>query len=149
MHSIRVMNLVKYQRDEVIERLLRESKTIAVVGISTNWMRPSHVVSKYLEKQGYTIVPVNPKYDEIWGERCYGSLVEVPIKVDVVDLFRRPENVEPHVGEAIEAGAGAVWFQEGVINLEAAELAATHGLDVVMDRCMSVEHRRLMLGERA
>ena len=144
MHSTRVVELSEYQREEVIDRLLRESKTIAVVGASTKMTRPSYEVARYLKEQGYTILPVHPKYGEVLGERCYASLRDVPEIINVVDIFRRPEEVEAHVREAIEVGAGAVWFQEGVVNLQAAELAVSHGLEVVMDRCMLKEHARLM-----
>ena len=137
------MNLDEYQRKEVIERVLGESETIAVVGLSTNKLRPSHGVALHLKAEGYRIIPVNPNYEEVLGEKCYSSLHEVPVSIDLVDIFRRSDAVEPIVQDAIDVGAGAVWMQEGVVNFGAAELAASHGLDVVMDRCTSKEHARL------
>ncbi len=138
------MDISEYQGKEVIERLLLSSETIAVVGLSPNEYRPSYGVARYLKEQGYRIIPVNPNYEEVLGERCYGSLRDVPVSIDLVDVFRRPEAVEPIVLEAIEVGAKGVWFQEGVVNYAAAELAASHGMDVVMDRCTLKEHSRLM-----
>jgi len=127
-----------------IEEILRESRTIAVVGLSPRPERDSHRVARYLKEQGYRIIPVNPQAGEILGERCYPSLREVPCPVDIVDVFRRPAEVPPVVDDAIACGARVVWMQLGIVHEGAAEKARRHGLDVVMDRCLMVEHRRLV-----
>jgi predicted CoA-binding protein len=128
---------------DTIEKILKESKTIAVVGLSTDPARPSHGVARYLQAQGYRIIPVNPLVEEVLGEKCYPDLVSVPEAVDVVDIFRRPEHVPAIVEEAIAKGARAVWMQEGIVHEEAAARAREAGLMVVMDRCMLKEYRRL------
>ncbi len=130
--------------DEKICEILQASKTVAVVGLSPNPERDSHEVAQYLQEAGYKIIPINPKADEILGEKAYPDLASVPEEIDVVDIFRRPEHVPPIVDEAIKAGANTVWMQLGVVNEEAAEKAAEAGLDVVMDRCMLREHKRLL-----
>ncbi|MBX9605949.1 MAG: CoA-binding protein [Gammaproteobacteria bacterium] len=129
-----------------LRRILAESHTIAIVGLSQNWHRPSNFAAKYLQHHGYRIIPVNPAYDEVLGEKCYASLREIPEKVDVVDCFRRAEDIPPLAEEAIAIGAKVLWLQLGVINLEAAARARAAGLDVVMDRCMKIEHARLCGG---
>ena len=126
-----------------IEELLRSSHTIAVVGLSGKRFRPSYGVSEYMKGAGYRIIPVNPNEREVLGEKCYGSLDEVPEAVDIVDIFRRSEFVPKIVEAAIRKGARAVWMQEGVIHEEAAARARAAGLDVVMDRCILKEHRRM------
>ena len=126
-----------------IEKILTGSKTIAVVGISDKPERPSHRVAKYLQEQGYRIIPVNPKLDEVLGEKCYSSLEEILQKVDVVDIFRKPEDIQPIVDSAIKINARAVWMQEGITNDKAADMAKSAGLMVVMNRCMLKEHRKL------
>jgi predicted CoA-binding protein len=127
-----------------IASILQRARTVAVVGLSPNALRPSHFVGYYLQRHGYRIVPVNPREEEILGERSYPSLAEVPERVDVVDVFRAPEAVPGIAEEAVAAGAGALWLQFGVISPEGAEIAERGGLDVVMDRCMKVEHARLL-----
>jgi predicted CoA-binding protein len=129
-----------------LRRILAESRTIAVVGLSQNWHRPSNFAAKYLKHHGYRIIPVNPAYDEVLGEKCYASLADIPEPVDVVDCFRRSEDIPPLAEQAIAIGAKVLWMQLGVINLEAAERARAAGLDVVMDRCIKIEHARLMGG---
>ncbi len=126
-----------------IERILREAKTIAVVGLSPKPERPSFGVARYLQQQGYRIVPVNPTVDQVLGEKSYPDLKSVPEKIDVVDIFRRSEDVPPVIDEIIQVGAPVVWMQEGVINEAAATRARQAGLEVVMDRCMLKEHQRL------
>ncbi len=126
-----------------IERILREARTIAVVGLSPKPYRPSFGVAEYLQQRGYRIIPVNPTVDQVLGEKSYPDLKSVPEKIDVVDIFRRPEDVPPVVEEAIQVGARAIWMQEGIINEAAAARARQAGLDVVMDRCMLKEHQRL------
>ena len=118
-------------------------KTIAVVGISDNPERPSNSVAKFLEEHGYQIIPVNPNLAEWEGKKCYPDLLSIPVKVDVVDIFRRPEAVLPIVDEAIAIKAKAVWMQLGIINEEAAAKARKAGIEVVMDRCMKIEYNRL------
>ena len=124
-------------------RVLRETKTIAVVGLSANPARPSHHVASYLQEHGYRIVPVNPNYTEVLGEISFPSLRQIPkqIRIELVNIFRRPEAVLPVVEEAIHIGARGIWMQEGIIHAEAARLAQGAGLWVVMDRCLMVEHR--------
>lgn len=127
-----------------IEKVLRESQTVAVVGLSPRPNRPSHGVAAYLQDNGYRIVPVNPLVEEVLGERSYPDLEAIPFPVELVDVFRRSEEVPAVVEQAIRAGARAVWLQLGVIHHEAAARAAEHGLDVVMDRCTAIEHRALV-----
>ena len=129
---------------EAIRNLLQQARTIAVVGISAKPDRPSHEVAHYLQRAGYTIVPVNPAYGEVLGQKCYPSLHEVPGKIDIVDVFRKPAEVMAVVDEAIAVGAGSVWLQLGVIAPAAADKAAAAGLKVVSDRCTKIEHRRLI-----
>ena len=127
-----------------ITGIFRQARTIAVVGLSDNPARPSHGVSSYMQSQGYRIIPVNPNHRKILGEVCYSSLTDIPkrVRIDVVNIFRRPETVMPVVEQAIQIGARCVWMQEGVINYEAAGKAEEAGLCVVMDRCLLVEHSR-------
>lgn len=123
--------------------VLNIGKIVAVVGLSPDSTRPSFRVADYLKRQGYTIVPVNPAVGEIMGEKCYPDLSSIEGKVDIVDIFRRSEAVEPIVEEAIKIGAKAVWMQEGIVNEKAAQTAKEAGLLVVMDRCMLKEHMKL------
>ncbi len=129
---------------EAIRSLLQQARTIAVVGISAKPDRPSHEVAHYLQRAGYTIIPVNPAYEEVLGQKCYPSLHEVPGKIDLVNVFRKPAEVMGVVNEAIAVGAGCVWLQLGVIAPDAADKAAAAGLKVVSDRCTKIEHRRLI-----
>jgi predicted CoA-binding protein len=122
-----------------IESIL-DYKTIAVVGISEDSTRPSHFVASFLESHGYKIIPVNPKLTEWEGKKCYPDLSSIPVKVDIVDIFRRSEVVPPIVDEAIAIKAKAVWMQEGIINEDAALKAQTAGIEVVMDKCMKTEY---------
>lgn len=124
-----------------IGQILQRAKTIAVVGLSDNPLRPSHGVAAYLQSQGYRVVPVNPEIKTSLGEKAYPSLLEVPEKIDIVDIFRRPEFVEAIVDQAIELKVPAVWMQEDVIHEKAAQKARLAGIFVVMDRCILVEHR--------
>jgi predicted CoA-binding protein len=126
-----------------IPDLLRSSRTIAVVGLSSNPMRPSNGVAEYLTRAGYRVIPVNPKETEVLGEKCYARLEDVPEKIDIVDVFRRSEFMPEIVDAAIAVGARAVWMQEGVIHEAAAERARAAGLEVVMDRCILKEHRAI------
>jgi predicted CoA-binding protein len=126
------------------ENLLRSAKTIAVVGLSSRRSRPSYGVSEYMQSRGYRIIPVNPNESEILGERVWSSLEEIPEHVDIVDIFRRSECVPEIVDAAIRIGAKGIWMQEGVINDEAAARARAAGLEVVMDRCILKEHRKML-----
>ena len=124
-----------------IETILKY-KTIAVVGISDDPTRPSNFVASFLEAHGYTIIPVNPKLTEWEGKKCYPDLLSIPVKVDIVDIFRRSEAVPPIVDEAIAIKAKVVWMQEGIVNEEAAAKARRAGIEVVMDKCMKKEYVR-------
>jgi uncharacterized protein len=128
------------QSDPIFD-VLRRARTIAVVGLSDNPLRPSHGVAAYLQSQGYRIIPVNPQIRAALGEKAYRSLLEVPEKIDIVDIFRRPEFVEEVVDQAIQLKVPAVWMQEEVIHEKAAQKARAAGLFVVMDRCILLEHR--------
>jgi len=134
------------QQADPIYELLSRVKTIAVVGLSDRPMRPSHGVSAYMQSQGYRIVPVNPRIAEALGETAYPSLLEVPEKIDLVDVFRRPEYVDEIVEQAIRLKIPAIWLQEDVINEGAAEKARQAGMFVVMDRCILKEHRKMTRG---
>ena len=129
-----------------LRRILRDSRTIAVVGLSAQWHRPSFFAAKYMQQHGYRIIPVNPRYESILGERCHASLETIEEPIDIVDVFRRTEDVAPIAEQAIAVGAKCLWQQIGVKNVEAAERAAAAGLDVVMDRCVKIEHARLFGG---
>ena len=133
-------------KDEELKEILVHSKTVAVVGISPKEDRPSYIVASYLKSKGYRIIPVRPDGDRILGEKVYRSLMEIPneIEIDVVDIFRRPEDVPPLVDEAIQRGAKMVWMQEGITNEEARAKAEASGLKVVMNRCVKKEHQRLL-----
>lgn len=129
-----------------LRRILKTSRTIAVVGLSAEWHRPSYFAAKYMQQHGYRVIPVNPRYAQVLGERCYPSLAEVPGPVDIVDVFRRTEDVLPIARQAVAIGAKCLWQQIGVKNEEAARLARDAGLDTVMDRCVKIEHARLFGG---
>jgi hypothetical protein len=129
-----------------LRRILRACRTIAVVGLSAEWHRPSYFAAKYMQSHGYRIVPVNPRYAEILGERCYARVEDIPFPVDMVDVFRKPADVGPIAAGAVAIGAKCLWQQLGVLNLEADALARDAGLDSVMDRCVKIEHARLFGG---
>jgi predicted CoA-binding protein len=129
-----------------LRRILRECRTLAVVGLSADWFRPSYFAAKYMQEHGYRIIPVNPRYGEILGEKCYGSLREVPEKIDLVDVFRKSADVMPVAEDAIAVGAKVFWQQLGVTNEAAAARARAAGLEAVMDRCVKIEHGRLFGG---
>jgi predicted CoA-binding protein len=129
-----------------LRRILKTSKTLAVVGLSANWYRPSFFAAKYMQEHGYRIFPVNPAYNEVLGEKCYPSLRDIPEPVDIVDCFRKSEEIGLIAEEAVAIGAKTLWMQIGVINEAARERAERAGLDVVMDRCVKIEHARLFGG---
>jgi uncharacterized protein len=134
----------KYQDALVIREILHTARTIAIVGLSSNVLRPSYFVGFYLQRHGYRIVPVNPNEREVLGEKAYSSLSDIPFHVDVVDVFRAPAFVPAIAEEAVRIGAGALWLQFGVISPQGAQTAAQGGRQVVVDRCMKVEHARHM-----
>jgi predicted CoA-binding protein len=133
-----------YENPRTILDVLRTARTVAVVGLSPNELRPSNFVGFYLQRHGYRIVPVNPRETEILGQRSYASLADIPDQVDVVDVFRAADAVPPIAEEAVAVGARALWLQFGVISHEGAEIATRGGLDVIMDRCMKIEHARYL-----
>jgi len=127
-------------------RILTESKVIAVVGLSANESRPSFFAAKYMLDHGYKIIPVNPRYDQVLGQTCYPDLESIPVQVDIVDVFQRPDRVVPISQSAIDIKAKVLWMQLGVVNEEAAKLARQAGLEVVMNRCVKIEYARLFGG---
>ncbi len=129
-----------------LRRILTDYKRVAIVGLSADWSRPSNFAGKYLLEHSFDVVPVNPKYDEILGQKCYSDLTEISSQVDIVDLFQRADRVPAFVDQAIEIGAKVVWMQLGIIHEEAAQKARDAGLEVVMDRCMKIEYARLFGG---
>ena len=135
-------------RDDIptLRRILSETRVIAVVGLSANWYRPSYFAGKYMQQHGYKIVPVNPAYTEVLGERCYPDLRAVPDKIDMVDCFRKTEDIAPIAADAIAIGAKVLWQQLGVANLEAVASAEAAGLVCIVDRCVKIEHARLFGG---
>jgi Predicted CoA-binding protein len=142
--TVRIPEPITVQDDETLRRILREARVIAVVGLSADPERPSHQVASYLQRQGYRIIPVNPTIPEVLGEPSYPDLLSVPEPVDVVDVFRPARYVPEIVEQAIAKGAKVIWMQLGVIHFEAAQRAREAGLLVVMDRCMKIEHQRLL-----
>jgi predicted CoA-binding protein len=135
--------VITNQPDQITE-LLKSSKTIAVVGMSDNPMRPSYGVAAYMQSHGYRIIPVNPVLDSVLGEKAYPSLLEIPEKVDIVDIFRRSDYVAPIVDQAIQLGVRAIWMQETVIDEQSAAKAREKGILVIMDRCILKEHHARM-----
>ncbi len=129
-----------------LRRILKTNHTIAVVGLSADWYRPSYFAAKYMQEHGFRIIPVNPKYDEVLGEKCYPNLKAIPEPVDIVDVFRKPDDCVPIAQDAVVIGAKVLWLQLGVVNEEAARVAEAGGLEVVMDRCVKIEYARLFGG---
>jgi uncharacterized protein len=134
--------------DEIstLRRILRTCRTIAVVGLSAEWHRPSYFAASYMQAKGYRIVPVNPRYESILGQTCYARLEDIPFPVDMVDVFRKTADVPPIAASAIAIGAKCLWQQLGVLNTDADAAARAAGLDSVMDRCVKIEHARLFGG---
>lgn len=137
------MNIDKYQDPDVIRRVLTRKK-VAIVGLSGNELRASNFVGRYLLIRGYDVVPVNPREDTIFGETSYKSLTDIPVPIDTVDVFRRPDAIPAIAEEAVSIGAGCLWTQFGIVSEEGAKIASDGGLDVVMDRCLKVEHARYL-----
>jgi uncharacterized protein len=137
-------DLGRYQDPLTIQRVLHNAATIAVVGLSRNQLRASYFVGYYLKRHGYQVIPVNPRETEILGEKCYPSLTDVPVHVDVVNVFRAPDALPGIARDAVAIGADALWCQFGVINAEGAKIAEDGGVTVIMDRCIKVEHARFL-----
>jgi uncharacterized protein len=129
-----------------LRRILAQTRTIAVVGLSAHWHRPSYFAAKYMQDHGYTIIPVNPAYQQVLGQTCYPDLAAIPGPVDMVDCFRKPADIEPIARDAVAKGARVLWMQLGIRNDAAAQTALDAGLDVVMDRCVKIEHARILGG---
>ena len=129
-----------------LRRILKENRVLAIVGLSANWHRPSYFAAKYMLEHGYRVIPVNPQYAEVLGQKCYASLRDIPEKVDLVDVFRKTTDVMPVAEDAIAIGARVLWQQLGVTNAEAAAKARAAGMETVMDRCVKIEHGRLFGG---
>jgi uncharacterized protein len=134
--------LERYQDPSTIQRVLHTAKTIAIVGLSSNELRASHFVGFYLKRHGYRVIPVNPRETEVLGDASYASLLDVPVPVDIVNVFRAPDALPQIARDAVAIHAGALWCQFGVINQEGAEIAEAGGVTVIMDRCLKVEHAR-------
>jgi len=129
-----------------LRRILRNYRTIAVVGLSANWYRPSYFAAKYMQEHGYRVIPVNPMYEEVLGEKCYKSLRDIPQKVDIVDCFRKSEEIASLADDAVAIGAKVLWMQLGVHNAAARAKAEAAGLEVVENHCVKIEHARLFGG---
>ena len=135
-------DLGRYQDPMIIQRIIHTSKTIAIVGLSSNELRASNFVGFYLRRHGYRVIPVNPRESQILGEKSYKNLIDVPVHIDIVNVFRAPEALPQVAGEAVAVGATNLWCQFSVINAEGGRIAEAGGLSVVMDRCLKVEHAR-------
>lgn len=129
-----------------LRHILKNSHTIAIVGLSADWWRPSYFAAKYMQEHGYRIIPVNPKYTEVLGEKCYPTLEAIPDAIDIVDVFRKSEDCAPIAKQAVAIGAKTLWLQLGVENTEAQQIAEAAGLAVVMNRCVKIEYARLFGG---
>ncbi|HSU44556.1 MAG TPA: CoA-binding protein [Casimicrobiaceae bacterium] len=129
-----------------LRRILARSRTLAVVGLSAQWYRPSYFAAKYMQDHGYRIIPVNPRYGEVLGEKCFPDLRSIPQPVDLVDCFRKSEDIPPLADDAVAIGAKVLWMQLGIVNDAAAQRASAAGLDVVMNRCVKIEHARILGG---
>ena len=135
-------DLARYQDPLTIQRVVHQAKTVAIVGLSKNELRASHFVGYYLRRHGFRVIPVNPREPEIFGEKSYASLLDLPVPVDIVNVFRAPEALPGIAAEAVKIRAGALWCQFGVINEEGARVAEAGNVPVIMDRCLKVEHAR-------
>ena len=135
-------DVARHQDPEVIQRVLHQARTVAIVGLSSNVLRASHFVGFYAARHGYRVIPVNPREETVLGARSYPSLTDIEDPVDIVDVFRAPAAVPAIAREAVDIGAQALWLQFGVISPEGVQIAAEAGLDVVMDRCLKIEHAR-------
>ncbi len=138
-----MQDMLNIQNISAEKKLLTQSETVAVVGLSPKENRPSNMIARYLLENGYTVIPVNPGQSEILGQTCYASLDDVPVHIDIVNIFRRSEDVYPIVESAVTLGAKCVWMQEGIVNIDAASYAREHGMVVIMDRCIMVVHQNI------
>src|SRR6187431_2349485 len=129
-----------------IRRVLAQTRSIAVVGLSAHWHRPSYFAAQYMQGKGYRVIPVNPSYQAVLGERCHPDLASIGEPVDMVDCFRKPQDIVPIARDAVAIGAKVLWMQIGIRNEEAARIALDAGMDVVMDRCVKIEHARILGG---
>ena len=129
-----------------LRRILTQQQTIAVVGLSAQWHRPSYFAAKYMQDHGYRIIPVNPNYSEVLGQKCYPGITDIPEQVGIVDCFRRASEMVPIARDAVAIGVKVLWMQLGIRNDEAASIAVEAGLDVVIDHCVKIEHARIMGG---
>lgn len=134
---------MKSPSDQTISNILKKYKNIAIIGLSDSPVKPSNQVATYMQKAGFRIFPVNPRYQQVLGIECYPDLKSINYKIDIVNIFRPAQVVPPIVEEAIQIGAKVIWMQLGIVNEEAAKVAENHGLIVIMDRCIKIEHRRL------
>jgi len=137
-----VFDLARYQDPQTIQRVIHTAKTVAIVGLSANELRASNFVGYYLKRHGYRVIPVNPREREIFGEKSWSSLLDVPVPLDIIDVFRAPDALPAIATDAVKIGAGCLWCQFTVVNAEGARIAEQGGLSVVMDRCLKVEHAR-------
>jgi uncharacterized protein len=137
-----MIDLTRYQDPSTIQRALHNARTIAIVGLSPNELRASYFVGYYLKRHGYQVIPVNPREQEILGEKCYTALTDVPVPLDIVNVFRAPDALPAIAADAVKIRAGNLWCQFGVINEEGARIAESGGVSVIMDRCLKVEHAR-------
>jgi len=135
-------DLARYQDPLTIQRVINQAKAVAIVGLSKNELRASHFVGYYLRRHGFRVIAVNPRETEIFGEKSYATLLDVPVPVDIVDVFRAPDALPGIAAEAVKIGAGALWCQFGVINEEGARIAEAGNVTVIMDRCLKIEHAR-------
>ena len=132
----------KSKINRAIDKILQRYKNVAVVGISKTPSKPSYQVAAYLQKMGYKIYPVNPQYDSVLGQKCYPNLSSIPVPVEIINIFRNSEHIAPIVEEAVKIGGKVIWMQLGIVNEAAATAALESGMEVVMDRCMKIEHNR-------
>jgi predicted CoA-binding protein len=137
-----LFDLARYQDPLTMQRVLYNAKTVAIVGLSGNELRASHFVGYYLKRHGYRVIPVNPRETEILGEKCFKSLADVPVPIDIVNVFRAPDALPEIAREAVAVRVGTLWCQFGVVNAEGARIAEAGGVTVVMDRCLKIEHAR-------
>ena len=133
-------------KDSFLKETLVNTKSIAIVGLSKNWNRPSNFVAKYLIDHGYDVVPVNPRYDEIFGLDCFDSVADIPRPIDMVNCFRKPDDLNDVLQDTIDAGVGRLWLQIGVVNHQVRKAASSKNISVVMDKCIKIEHARLFGG---
>lgn len=136
--------MISFNNMAEVPQLLAEASVIAVIGLSPKKERPSNMVARYLLNAGYIVIPVNPGHEQILGQRCYASLLDIPGRIDIANIFRKAEDVDPIVEQAIEKDCTCIWMQQGIVNHDAAASARRHGLKVIMDRCIKIDHSNLL-----